>query len=560
MLAGLCFALPWALVALRGGDRTLLLVALTTLALSLGGLTLWLLVLALAGALTPGAAVGGLALLSGAGFVVAARQRALYLPPLELRPRSHPVVAGMLVVVLVMAVLIAFNAVYWPFSDADAVAIYADHSRAIFEARAMPEGEGLYESYPMLLPLGYVYGYLLAGHINEYLAGIVVAALGAGTLGAAFALGRTLYDAATGALAALLLALTPSFTRWGSSGYTDIPAAFFVTLALVFAARLARSAEARHALLLGIMAGLAAWTKNSALPVAGSLVLWPLGLWWAGRVTWRTVGIAVVGLALTAGPWYLRNVLLWGHIVAPTVWSDLARHTLRQLVPFVTYPQLFFLPGIVYTLGLAWGVVAAWRGPGPDRDAARLLLLAIVPFAAVWWWMASYDTRFLLVVLPGVAVLGARMLAAMWSALVARYPRAARPGRVPLIVLLAAIVALSLPAARKAVTYKGDLLRDPLMDDQTRHRIALGPVYDVARYLDALPAAGRLLTDNHFLPFHAAQESRLEVIVGGLPRRDALARYDYLVFAGRLPDAVQPQDITLLAEIDGFRVYEVIYR
>jgi len=558
---GLVFALPWALVLLPAERRSTLLLALTTLALSVGSLTLWLLVLALVDALTLGASLAGIAVLCGAGMVVAVRRgdfRLSGMQPAGVGTWGNPLLIGAALIVLAMVILITFSALYWPFSDFDAISIYANHSRSIFQVRSMPDGDGLYESYPMLLPLSYVYSYLLAGEINEYLARIVIAALAIGSFGAAFELGRTLVSTTVGALTALLLALTPSYVRWGSSGYTDIPAAFFVTLALVFAARLAQSGDDRDALLVGILTGLAAWTKNSVLPVAGSMALWLAYLYWQRRVTWRSAGLALAGALATAGPWYLRNVLLWGHIVAPTVWTDQAQHTVKNLAPFVTYPDRFFAPGIVFMLGFVWALAAAFRSAGARQDGARLLLVTVLPFAAAWWWMASYDTRFLLAALPGIAVMGAWATVAIWSALAARYSLDLK--RAFQVALLVIVLLLALPSARKALTFKGDLARDPLMDDDKRHRIVLGAIYDVADYLTALPAEGRLLTDNHFLPFHAGVEGRLQVIVGGLPQRESLGRYDYLVLGGALPDVVAAEDVELLTTIGGFTVYRVVYR
>ena len=96
------------------------------------------------------------------------------------------------------------------------------------------------------------------------------------------------------------------------------------------------------------------------------------------------------------------------------------------------------------------------------------------------------------------------------------------------------------------------------MNDAARHRVALGPVYDVARYLDALPADGVILSDTYFLPFHV---HTAPVVVGGLPHRDALARYRYLVLSpdSPLPGAMTAEDAALLVEISGFRVYRITY-
>ncbi len=243
VIFALAFAYPWALILIPAERRSADVLSVTTLALSLGGLTLWMMALALVGALRFGAVVAGIVIAFGIGQVWLLRTQAPMIaaarPPVIQRMRTaarqNPLAVGAALIVIGIAALIVFNALYWPFSDDDAVSIYATQSVGIYQTGELPEGEGLYEAYPMLLPLSHVYSYMLAGEVDEYLARMAVAALGVGTLAAAFALGRALYDTATGLSAALLLALTPTFTRWASSGYTDIPAAFFVTLAVLFA-------------------------------------------------------------------------------------------------------------------------------------------------------------------------------------------------------------------------------------------------------------------------------------------------------------------------------------
>lgn len=561
-LAGLVFAYPWAALAL-GRGRTPLLTALVTLALSLGALTLAMLGLALAGALSRNAIWAMMAIVLGAGLALLARR--------ERTPRrrgriawlrAEPLAAVALGVTGLMLLLIMFNLLYWPFNDDDAVSIYAPQSRAIYETRALPRDGGLYEAYPLLVPLSYTYAHLVAGELDEYLARGFAAALALGAFGAAGALGATLYDRRTGLIAALLLALTPIFVRWSASGYTDVPAGFFGALGALFAWRLVQRGAGRDALLAGIMAGLAAWTKNSALAFAVSLAAivayGMLPRQDGARLTWRHAALAGLGLLMTAGPWYLRNLALFGRPVPATLWADRAQPTLENLAPFLAHLGIeqFFVMGAILTLGMGLALVEALRLPGPERDSARVLLVFTLPFAALWWRLASYEVRFLMTILPLAAVMGARALVR----LSARAPRPASVSTRRALALgaTALVIALALPAARKAVQFKSALIDDPLMTDAERHRVTLGPVYDVARYLDALPARGTVLSDTYFLPLHV---HTARVVVGGLPRRDALARYRYLVLSpgSPLPGAMAAGDAALLAEIDGFRIYHITY-
>lgn len=564
-LWGLAFAAPWAWWLLPPRQRTGIALALLTLALSLGALTLGMLALTLAGALSLGAVRAGTLGAFGAGAAVcwwAGARPALprvRIGGISVAIRRHPLAAGTLVVIGGLAVLIAFNALYWPFYAPDAVSIYADQSRIIYQARALPQDEGLYEMYPMLLPLSHTYAYLVAGALDEYLAKVAVAALGLGALGTTYALGRALYGWRVGLGAAALLALTPEFARWASAGYTDIPAGFFAALAALAAWWLAEERSLRAAWLLGAMTGLAAWTKNSALAFALSAGLWLVYASGRGWANWQHGLALAMGLALAAGPWYARNLLESGRLVPPTVWSEQARHTAAMFVPFLGELPAYSAPGLIVTAGVAWSAVEALRGARPLADRARLLWLMAGPFAAAWWWVASYETRFLQAIYPLLCVMGARALLGAWEAL-----RRERASLRPAIQagLLALILLLALPAARKALDFKAELARAPLMSDEERHRVALGPLYDLARYLHTLPAEGTTLSDNNLLPFLAAEQGRLRVAVGGLPDRATLARYDYLAVRTDTPllRVAEPGDVTPLATFGPYTVYRVHYR
>jgi len=318
----------------------------------------------------------------------------------------------------------------------------------------------------------------------------------------------------------------------------------------------------RDALLAGVMAGLAAWTKNSALAVALSLAAivayGMLPRMEGARLTLRHAALAGLGGLVTAGPWYIRNLLLIGRPVPATLWADQAEPTLENLIPFMMHlgTEQFFVPGVVLTMGMALMLVEALRLVGPQRDSARVLLVFALPFAAAWWRLASYELRFLMTILPLAAVMGARGVMRLGHWLPQLQGEQMR--RTAMVAGAALLIALALPAARKAVLFKGEIARDPLMDDATRHRVTLGAVYDVARYLDALPADGMILSDTYYLPFHVHSAP---VVVGGLPHRDALARYRFLVLSpgSPLPGALAAGDALLLANIDGFRVYRVTY-
>ena len=263
--------------------------------------------------------------------------------------------------------------------------------------------------YPPGLPLLMAAGRAVAGANGPYL---IVPLFGGLAVGLTFLLGRLLFDDTAGLIAALLLALSPSFLFQLVSPMSDVPAAAAWTLALIFS--LLGSPFA-----CGLTAGLAIAIRPNLAPLV-------LALAWivcppesgslrptrasAGRLLRLTLGVlpGIAGVALlnqhlygapwrsgygdAAGLYALANVL--PNLRDYTVWL------LETQTPFVLAAVLPFC-------------LATCRAPGPlERRHVRaglalflLLLLAsylvFLRFGA-WWYL-----RYLLPGLPLLLVLAA---------------------------------------------------------------------------------------------------------------------------------------------------------
>ncbi|MCA9907940.1 MAG: glycosyltransferase family 39 protein, partial [Anaerolineae bacterium] len=151
-----------------------------------------------------------------------------------------------LIPALLVAAAILFNAAYWPFSRDDTLGIYQPFAQMMADSRTLVPltgADSLYRAYPMALPLAYAFTYILSGWENEYLARVVPALLSVGCLPAAYLIGRRLLPGRSGAqnlagvLSALIIAFTPTFVRWASSGYVDLPMAYFWAMTVLFCLR-----------------------------------------------------------------------------------------------------------------------------------------------------------------------------------------------------------------------------------------------------------------------------------------------------------------------------------
>ena len=592
---------PWARLLLPAETDSVMLVV-TTLALSFGMLSLSMFWLGLIGARVDwrggGLLYAAVAAL-GAGVLIR-RGRAGRSASKALLPESWRVFALIaLVVTAILAALMLFNALYWPLGVDDALAIYGYYGKLIAFTGALPPlaHGSLYEAYPMAISLGYAFviqfGQTLqpAMAVNEHLMALIPALLSLGVLPVAYLIGRELFNRTTGIVAALLITLTPTIAYWMSASYADLPAGFFYGLSFYFALRQYRTRRWQDALLSGIMAGLAAWTKNSALLLIGVLVLWIGYCFWQQRqatllrpMNVRTVIVIGLGFAAVCGPWYARDWLLAGVIVPPTGWTFAAERTTDNLLPYFVDLHYWFT-GFVFTLGLCAALWQTFRSRG-RAFAPTALLIGYIPFFAIWWALFSYEDRFLLTLTPLIAVMGARAitfaaelisdedrfllalrLLRPWLGL-ATIRRWARRFSVPRLrpsarltrrfVLVLLLLAL-LPASN-ALLFKGDILRRLFMSDADKGRVRFDGLYSMAQYLQTLPAGSRILAGDTRLPFLAFPAA---VTVGDATSAADLAHYNYWLFTPgqQVPDwligAAADSPITSVYQIDNYRLYAV---
>lgn len=362
---------------------------------------------------------------------------------------------------LMVGAAILFNAVYWPFSRDDAVAIYAAFGARMAEQAAiipLPGNDTLYEAYPVHIPLIYTFAYLASGWTNEYLARLFPTLMSVGCIAAAYLLGSMIHGA--GLASAFLLVITPTFGRWASSGYVDLPMAFLIILSAVFAWRLWESRHWTDALLAGLTMGLAAWTKNAALISVLSLATWLLWAWFKGCLRWHRVALALTACVFVAAPWYARNLIEAGLLIPDTVWTEQARASLDNLL---ILPRLYGLPGVVLLIGFVLtGVNFVRRFDVPQ---SVLLLLWSVPLFVAWWIFASYDPRFILLILPILCVMAGGWIQKVLDAVPDEW-------RNRLVWPAAAlVVVLGLYSAWNSVEFKDAILRDPFMGDAAKQAV-----------------------------------------------------------------------------------------
>lgn len=318
-------------------------------------------------------------------------------------PRRIPAVHWPTVLGVVGIMALGLGVRFWQLDNTTRFFIdelfFADTMRYFWEWRTIPLAAPLngIAAEPILFP----YWQSLAVDIfGRNFVGLRAASaiIGTLTVGAAYLLGRTLFDRKTALLAALLLATFPPHIHFSRIGLSEIAMTLFGTLALTFLARgLATNRRLDYAL-GGAMLGMTHYFHEGGkflyTPLA---VVWLAGVWmmYRPRVPLKNFLIAVLACLLVAMPIYstlLANQkplaarfvaneagLGWDYWQRLLETGDFGQHIQDHVIPpFLLYIQrwdnsLFyggnsplmrafvtptFLLGVFY-------VLRRWRAPGP---------------------------------------------------------------------------------------------------------------------------------------------------------------------------------------------------
>jgi hypothetical protein len=240
------------------------------------------------------------------------------------------------------------------------------------------------------------------------------AAMGVITVGAAYQVGRILFDRTTALSGALFLAVAALHVRDSHFGVADVAATCLVTLSFVATARYAAGGRRRDAVISAVWAGMATSTKYNAVLIAlpGVWALWRTsGPGATGRSRWRLAAmyVAIVGLVFFAGtpyalidwPHFIRSLhdisahLQGGHVVMGNAWMA---HLSSSLWYGMGLPMLAMsIAGLIWyarcspSAGALYAIfpVTYLVGIGSGRTAFARYALPVIPFLCL---AAAYAT------------------------------------------------------------------------------------------------------------------------------------------------------------------------
>lgn len=318
----------------------------------------------------------------------------------------------------------------------------------------VPAGAGgLAPTYPLGLPALFVAGSWLVGSLETAMP-VVMWLMLAGGLAGTFVLGRQMGLSRGWAwLAAGMLAVCPLYVGMSLMAMSDVPALCWTTWALVlaWASRKRRWA----AVPAGFAVAVAVFVRPSS-----ALVLVPLG--WAFGLDWRRwLGLGLGGMP-GAVVWLGLNRVMFGRWVT-SGYGAVGGLFGWEHVPAALHQYAITLP---WLLPLGWAALfLCWRrdrSPRLPRGGAALLvswpLVGLVFYAfykhtaEAWWFL-----RFILPMLPALAILGAAGLRrTLATALTERAAVRRNLGVAVVVVLVAAGAAVEIRACfRTHVFYRG---------------------------------------------------------------------------------------------------------
>ncbi|HXV61509.1 MAG TPA: glycosyltransferase family 39 protein [Vicinamibacteria bacterium] len=264
---------------------------------------------------------------------------------------------------------------------------------------------------------------------------------GVGTALATYALGLAAYRRRSAALlAGLAVAVCHVHVRDSHFATVDIPVTLFVTLSLVFAARLLETASSRHAALAGLCAGLAASTKYNGGLVAAAIAvaLWRVR---APMSRWICAGLAaMLAFALTSPYVVLRFAAFRNDM---SFLQDFLYGSSESPIALWTHLRTTLPAGLGFGLFLASGVGAA-VAVKRRNDADVVLLSFLVPFFLIISSVRITFPRYVLPLVPVLTILASDVVAS----LIARVPRRGRA-----LAWTVAVVALIAPSLSSSLAF-----------------------------------------------------------------------------------------------------------
>ena len=231
---------------------------------------------------------------------------------------------------------------------------------------------------------------LLGMGVNEWTIRGLPALFGVLGIGAIYLLGKELFNARVGLVAALLLAISPFHVLHSQDLKEYIYLPFFATLMVLYFYRATNTGRSKDWLMYGLLAGICCYTEAFVAPLLVAINCWFLLFFYKHKDNLRYwVGANLLG-ALMFAPWLgmmLQKVHLYmveaegWWVPPPTPWG-VVFYFKTIAFGYAAVKPFFYLAFLLFLVLFIYG---AYRALVRDSRAALLLLMwAVLPVAMVY--------------------------------------------------------------------------------------------------------------------------------------------------------------------------------
>ena len=331
----------------------------------------------------------------------------------NLKSQSNNIIYVIAIVIIFL--IITAQATYYPFTGDDEISRYAYFAKLLFENGYLLE---TIRGYPLMLPAIYASNFYMSGHIIEQVVKIYPVVIALMTVCATYGLALYWFNKKTAYISALILAATPLFIHWAPIGYVDIASGLCLTICAFSVAIWNKTPNLKWSLIIGMIVGICLWTKQS-----GFVAFIPLAIILShklisayklkqNRFLYQLITQSIIIICCSiifGGWWYFRNIYYDGlELAIPNAGLYhimQSNNDISHLIPFIgNYKHFGFVTSPIYILGLIWTIYKNKLHPN------QTILIWCLPLTLLWWWQFSFDSRFLLNVLPFYAIMAGSTL------------------------------------------------------------------------------------------------------------------------------------------------------
>lgn len=320
--------------------------------------------------------------------------------------------AGMIRLVIAILLFYAFlRSPFFPISQWDDLVRYAAWGNSIF---SRGEISSQINTYPILVPLLYTYGFLSSGFRNDYLIKLIPLTFGLLTLVLTYLMANEFFEKRKyrGLLAVFFSLCFLPFFDWFHLGYTDIASAFYFNGTLYFFYLYIKERKhlypetksyffadknIKYLIFFGLFWGLSLWVKQQTIPVFVSIFLASLLIFVNQKkeildmkfsISFKEIMVSFVLSFFIFSPWYIRDFALIGMPVRFHVTETVP--SIENLFPFIHnwqsvgyYGSAFFQVALFFAIACLF--VPSQKGLTFTRRhvwflGVFFLILGLIPF------------------------------------------------------------------------------------------------------------------------------------------------------------------------------------